>query len=73
MKLAVKRGASVGLKEHKVATRAHTEVTKGQAGLANIFQGAGKSFLQISKKFFRLRGGILKNKIRSWMLIQGVS
>jgi hypothetical protein len=73
MTLAVKRCVPVGLKEHKIATTARYEVTKGQAGLANIFESADRNCLQFSKKFFRVRRGNLKNKIRSWILKQCVS
>ena len=65
MKLAVKRGAPVGRKEHTDVALAHHEVTKGRAQLANIFGRACPNCLQISKKFFSLRMGILKSKISS--------
>jgi hypothetical protein len=62
MKLAVKRGATVCQKEHKVVTLARHEVTKGRAALANIFECADPNCLQSSKKTFRVLMRILKRK-----------
>jgi len=45
VKLAVKSRVPVSRKEHKVVTLARHEVTKGRAGLANIFECADPNCL----------------------------